>query len=349
MKLILLFTILSNHYKFAVTQISPIFSSSSTTLVDSTSVTPSTSTATPIVTPTAITTTAQPTTRACDSNPCKNNATCTNLEPVETNYICTCQNGWTNANCTEMTGSISTIFEFHSVTARNITITSASSDVIKALLLETSTEIFTVACLFVQSFVRAFLELPSNSTIRCERFFYGSVLVEVVLEFASSTPLNITEVRRSLTDVLKNYSTYLGLNFTATPVLNVGDFNECSQSSGYCVGVAICTNLIGGYLCSCPENYVLINQGTCICPDGSEIVDGRCRKSNSDSYLLKIIIPIVLVCLFLLILLLALRIYLTQKRPIREQLQSLSIYDIFLTGSSLRAKYTPQNHGNITT
>ena len=339
MKIILLFTILSNHYKFAVTQISPTFSSSSTTLIDSTSVTPSSSTATPIVTPTAITTTAQPTTRACDSNPCKNNATCTNLEPVQTSYVCNCQNGWTNTNCTEMTGSISIIFEFYSVTARNITITSASSDVIKALLLETSSEIFIIACSFVQSFVRVILELPSNTLIRCERFFYGSVFVEVVLEFASPTPLNITEVRRNLTHELKNYSTYLGLNFTATPVLNVGDFNECSQSVGYCVGVTICTNLVGGYVCSCPENYVLINQGTCICPDEFEIVDKRCRRRVSDSYLLKIIIPIVLVCLFLLILLLALRIYLTQKRSIREKLQLPSIYDVFLTGSSLRANY----------
>ena len=339
MKIILLFTVLSNHYKFVVTQISPTFSSSSTTLIDSTSVTPSSSTVIPIVTPTAIATTAQPTTRACDSNSCKNNGTCTNLEPIQTSYVCTCQNGWTNINCTEMTGSISTIFEFYSVTARNITITSASSDVIKALLLEASSEMFIVACSFVQSFVHAILALPSNTLIRCERFFYGSVFVEVVLEFASSTSLNITEVRRNLTDGLKNYSTHLGLNFTATPVVNVGDFNECSQSSGYCVGVAICTNLVGGYECSCPENYILINQGTCICPNEFEIVDGRCRKRVSDLYLLKIIIPIVLVCLFLLILLLALRMYLTQRRSIREKIQLPSIYDAFLTGSSLRANY----------
>ena len=62
------------------------------------------------------------------------------------------------------------------------------------------------------------------------------------------------------------------------------DIDECLESIGLCGIAGHCQNLPGGYLCECPEGYVLDDTGT-QCVDDDECVDEMMCEYDCDNML----------------------------------------------------------------
>jgi len=277
----------------AKAQISNLPSSSTLSI----SITPSLS-ITPIITPTFAVTTVTPATntpiKACDSNPCQNSATCTNLTPSTTNYTCECTEGFEGDNCEDPLSSSQVDFTMVSIDVGSLKINAESPQVIKDLLIDPNNNVFKTACehlkkLFMKSF--RFERTFNVRKIICLSFFFASVHSNLIIK----TPITETPTPIELKEAIMT-----GLTFVKSEVpevifsddpLTVTDYDECNTTEGYCDDSAICTNLPGTFLCTCTDGFELIDKSIC---KKIDITDDR------TGTLLAIIIPIVTAGLLLL-------------------------------------------------
>ena len=288
--------------------ISPTLSSSSSIVVTTTITTGGTVTPVPTPTPTPVTTSQPTTTTACDANPCKNGATCVNLTPTNSNFRCECTGGWKGRTCINQAKGYAISNQLIEVESGSTLVTPNSPLSIRNLITDTTTQFFADACTTMKKFILDALKADGTITldrIICIKFFFASLHFDYIIEIPdneTATAVKIQEAVEHGYRLTENDTTAHAKVFPDS--VSLTDINECANtSSGYCKSTAICTNLIGGYECSCAPTFTLVDGSSCV----STVTGGE------DNYL-EIILPSVIVGLLLLLLLIFFLLILRKRR-----------------------------------
>nr|XP_047131777.1 protein crumbs-like [Hydra vulgaris] len=295
-----------NAFGFSTSQSSSIWPSKSSITIQPTVAIAGTMA--PLETPTPVIVTFPPTEKlACDSNPCFNGATCTNLFPRNTNYKCDCANGWTGVNCDFSTSGFKAKTGVQYFKVENFTISSTSSVNIVYLLFDNSTDLFKETCDVFKTNLNNTISASDPSilllNLRCLSFTFSSYYyVTYIMDFPTSNKIS---TQRLLKAIDSGIQLHQNKNLTAGLVYNstlIEDLDECQNSPGYCHPSAICSNNIGGYTCHCPIRYIMQ-------------FNGQCQETTTNSNnMLAILLPTVCGTFLLFVVALCLFIAVRRKR-----------------------------------